>query len=79
VKDQGAGISGPDIAKLFSPFSRLDNMETRAVPGVGLGLYVSKKIIELHGGRIVAESQPGRGTTMRVIVPVTRGASAAVA
>jgi PAS domain S-box-containing protein len=58
VRDTGTGLSAEQISRLFKPFSQVhDTMQTSA-PGTGLGLYISKGIIELHGGRIWAES-PG--------------------
>ena len=65
VSDQGIGMSPEDLKGLFVPFQRAGNAKQRA-PGVGLGLSVSRRIIEAHGGRIEVESQPGRGSVFRV-------------
>jgi signal transduction histidine kinase len=67
VQDRGIGIDPADREKIFEPFRRLD---TRAdLPGVGLGLAVTRKLIEGHGGRIDVDSAPGRGSTFRVELP----------
>ncbi|MBN8229941.1 HAMP domain-containing histidine kinase [Corallococcus macrosporus] len=65
VADQGIGMSPEDLKNLFVPFQRAGNAKQRA-PGVGLGLSVSRRIIEAHGGRIEVESQPGQGSVFRV-------------
>jgi signal transduction histidine kinase len=63
VADTGIGISPEDQAKLFTKFFRADNSPTREASGTGLGLYISKHLIEAHGGSIWTERQLGRGTT----------------
>ncbi|WP_306466085.1 sensor histidine kinase [Corallococcus exiguus] len=65
VADQGIGMSPEELQGLFIPFQRAGNAKQRA-PGVGLGLSVSRRIIEAHGGRIEVESQPGQGSVFRV-------------
>ncbi|WP_223641061.1 HAMP domain-containing sensor histidine kinase [Corallococcus sp. EGB] len=73
VADQGIGMSPEELEGLFIPFQRAGNAKQRA-PGVGLGLSVSRRIIEAHGGRIEVESQPGRGSVFRVhLARVTAG------
>ncbi len=74
VADQGVGIASNDLAKLFKKFSRIENPETFQEEGAGLGLYWAEKIIALHGGRIAIESEPGRGTNVKVILPMRRKA-----
>jgi signal transduction histidine kinase len=69
VRDRGIGISPKDQQKLFTPFFRVDNEETRKVSGTGLGLVIAKSIAELHGGEIALESAPGEGTTVRLKLP----------
>jgi signal transduction histidine kinase len=69
VKDTGDGISAEDIPKLFLRFNRLHSAVISHVPGTGLGLYLTKKIIELHGGTIIVESQKHRGTTFILKLP----------
>jgi len=70
VSDNGIGISKDDQQKLFTPFFRSENSETRKVPGTGLGLVICKQIVELHGGILVVSSARGRGTTVRVELPL---------
>jgi signal transduction histidine kinase len=67
VADQGIGIGADETAKLFQPFARL--YEGQDVPGVGLGLFISKAIVEAHGGRIWVESAPGQGSVFSVALP----------
>jgi signal transduction histidine kinase len=70
VRDRGIGIDPSDLPKLFTPFFRTDRSRSRGTGGIGLGLTLAKRIAEAHGGTLVAESRPGEGTTMRVVLPV---------
>ncbi|HTZ17397.1 MAG TPA: HAMP domain-containing sensor histidine kinase [Dissulfurispiraceae bacterium] len=69
VADTGIGISTEDKGKLFQPFQQLDNSYNRKYPGTGLGLSICKRIVELHGGKIWVESEPGKGSKFIFIVP----------
>ena len=69
VGDHGIGISDDDQRRLFEPFRRL-GLSREAIPGVGLGLFVVRRIVEAHGGRIDVESAVGEGSTFRVILPI---------
>jgi signal transduction histidine kinase len=69
VKDTGNGMSPEDISKLFLRFNRLHSAVTSHVPGTGLGLYLTKKIVELHSGTILVESQKHKGTTFTIKLP----------
>jgi signal transduction histidine kinase len=69
IKDEGAGISKKERAKLFKKFSRLPSEATLNVEGSGLGLYWVKQIVELHGGRINVRSRKGKGATFIVELP----------
>jgi signal transduction histidine kinase len=69
VADQGIGISPEDQAKVFEPFYRTDESRTRSTGGYGLGLPLTKSIIEAHGGAIRLDSEPGVGTTIMMLVP----------
>jgi signal transduction histidine kinase len=66
VKDQGIGISEEDLSQLFTAFFRAENEATRAEQGTGLGLVIVKGIVEMHGGMIKVESEPGAGTTFHI-------------
>ncbi len=70
IKDQGVGIAGDDLPKLFQKFSRIDNSFSTRVGGTGLGLYWAKKIIDLHGGTIEVKSQLGKGTEFKIKLPI---------
>ena len=64
VEDRGIGIAEDNLAKLFEePFTQTDTSSTRLYEGLGLGLYISKSLVEMMGGKIWAESEPGRGST----------------
>ena len=69
VRDQGIGIAPEEQAHLFTPFHRTDRSRARHTGGVGLGLALSKKIVESHGGRLSVESRLGEGTTVRAWLP----------
>jgi signal transduction histidine kinase len=70
VCDTGPGISAADQAKIFEEFQQADSSITRKKGGTGLGLSIAKRIIEMHGGRIWVESEPGKGSTFSFTVPV---------
>ncbi len=70
VGDQGVGIAAEDIQHLFKPYSRLER--TSGVKGTGLGLYLSRAIVEAHGGSLEVKSELGKGTTFTVVLPLER-------
>jgi signal transduction histidine kinase len=74
VADTGIGISSGDLARLFEPFQRLDNPLAQQADGTGLGLAISKKFIELHRGRIWAESRESHGSTFHFTLPLPTAA-----
>ena len=70
VADTGIGIKPEDLEKLFKPFSQVDTKDTRQYAGTGLGLVLSKKFIEMHGGAIWLETESGKGTKFTFALPV---------
>jgi signal transduction histidine kinase len=72
VADTGHGIEPEQQQLLFRPFQQIDSSLTRKHAGTGLGLSLCRRFIELHGGRIWVESEPGKGSTFRFAVPVRR-------
>jgi two-component system OmpR family sensor kinase len=70
IKDQGVGISAEDLPRLFTPFFRADRSRGRKSGGLGLGLVLSRRILEAHLGSLDLTSEQGKGTTARVRVPI---------
>jgi signal transduction histidine kinase/putative methionine-R-sulfoxide reductase with GAF domain len=70
VKDTGVGISAEDQAKLFEEFRQVGKDSARKAEGTGLGLALTKKFVELHGGAIHVESEPGKGSTFMFSLPM---------
>lgn len=71
VRDHGIGIHDSDKPRIFGRFERAVSRET--YPGMGLGLWITREIVEAHGGRIGVESRPGAGATFRVTLPRRAG------
>lgn len=71
VKDSGIGIKDSDHHKVFEEFRQIDSGTNRKYGGTGLGMAISKRIVELHGGRIWLNSRIGKGTTFHVALPHT--------
>lgn len=69
VRDTGNGIPKEDIPHLFQKFYRVDNSATRTIGGTGLGLFISRKIVELYEGRIWVTSEFGKGSTFYINLP----------
>ena len=69
VVDDGPGIPEEDLANIFEPFYRVDRSRSRKTGGYGLGLSISKRIVEAHGGTIIATNNPTRGATFVITLP----------
>ncbi|WP_426756710.1 PAS domain-containing sensor histidine kinase [Myxococcus sp. Y35] len=76
VSDEGIGIPPDQQKLLFDRYFRARNVSARSFGGLGLGLYISRDIVERHGGRIWVESEPGHGSTFHVALPLMAGAPA---
>lgn len=70
VADQGSGIEKTDESRLFERFFRGEQVRKNGTAGAGLGLYITRSLVELHGGEIWYESSPGRGSTFHITIPV---------
>jgi len=70
VADSGIGIDPADLPKLFSVFTQLESPFTKTYPGVGLGLALAKKLVELHGGSLRVESEAGMGSRFSITIPL---------
>ena len=71
IADTGIGIDPTSLAIVFEPFRQAENPMTRRYGGIGLGLYVVRRMLELLDGSISVESTPGKGSTFRVRIPFT--------
>ena len=69
VRDTGVGIAQEDQASLFEEFKQLGKDSSRKAEGTGLGLALTKRLVELHGGQILVDSAVGKGSTFRVLLP----------
>jgi len=67
VEDSGIGVRSQDLRRLFEPFVRLDANHSQ--PGSGIGLTISRRLVEAMSGRIEAKSEPGHGSTFTVLLP----------
>ena len=72
IADQGIGISPEDLIPIFEKYFRVKNNHTRSIPGTGLGLPIARAIVEVHGGKIWADSKLGQGTTVFFSLPIQK-------
>ena len=72
VDDSGIGIAAKDLERIFEPFVQINRSAQQQGEGTGLGLSICKSLVEMHQGRIEVSSSPGRGTTVRVVMPRER-------
>jgi signal transduction histidine kinase len=70
VSDTGVGIAPEDVARLFDKYEQARSRATRGEKGTGLGLYITRQLVELHGGEIKVESEVGRGSTFSFTLPM---------
>jgi PAS domain S-box-containing protein len=77
VSDTGLGMTEEQMARLFQPFTQVHDTTKHSLGGTGLGLYISKGIVEQHDGRLLCSSEgPGKGTTFEVRLPLARAGHA---
>jgi signal transduction histidine kinase len=77
IRDGGAGIAPESLARCLEPFAQGADPMTRSLEGLGLGLPLARRLVELHGGRLELSSSPGEGTTARVLLPLIVAKAAA--
>ena len=70
VRDEGLGIPPEALETIFERYSRVDSQATKDIPGTGLGLPIVRQIVQLHGGKVWAESELGRGSVFHVTLPL---------
>jgi signal transduction histidine kinase len=74
IKDTGVGIPTELLPQLFELFTQVDRHLNRSQGGLGVGLALVRKLVELHGGTVIAASEgPGKGTELRVTLPLSSG------
>ena len=70
VIDDGIGIAPDDLKKLFMPFQQIDSTISRKYDGTGLGLSLVKRFVDMHGGDVSVESEPGKGSVFSFRLPL---------
>ncbi len=79
VRDTGIGISAEDLTRLAQPFEQIESQHSKTQQGTGLGLALTKSLVEMHEGVLEMESQPGEGTTVSFTLPLHHGGAARMA
>jgi len=74
IADTGEGIPSDQLERIFKHFHQVEDHMRRKHEGMGLGLAISRELIELHNGRVWAESELGKGSTFYVVLPMLHGA-----
>ena len=74
ISDEGLGIDRRDVDVLFTRFGRIVTPENSHILGTGLGLYIARDIVEQHRGTVAVDSEPGRGSTFMVTLPLDASA-----
>ncbi len=77
INDTGIGVSPENVERIFESFRQVDNSYSRQYQGTGLGLALTKKLVEMHGGKIWVESEPGVGSTFSFTIPLTNSLASA--
>ena len=75
MQDTGIGIAQDDLARLAQPFEQVENQHSKTTQGTGLGLALTKSLVEMHGGALEMESAPGEGTQVSFSVPIRQAAT----
>jgi signal transduction histidine kinase len=70
VRDRGIGIPAAEIERVFTRFGRGTNARDRRFSGTGVGLYIARKIVDVHGGRLTVASVEGEGSTFTIGLPL---------
>jgi signal transduction histidine kinase len=70
VADTGVGIQREDLHDIFDKYAQARSRATRSEKGTGLGLYITRQLVELHGGKISVQSEVGRGSTFSFTIPI---------
>ena len=79
MRDSGPGLGPADFARIFAPFQSLSAKPTgQGEDSTGLGLFIARELLNLQGGRLEVQSQPGQGSVFRVLLPVAARAAVAV-
>jgi two-component system cell cycle sensor histidine kinase PleC len=73
VTDTGVGIAEADLARLAKPFEQVESQHSKTTQGTGLGLALTKSLVEMHGGALEMKSKPGQGTTVSFTLPMKQG------